>query len=97
VLIGNYRRRATRVIPLTDAAAAVESVHAGVGSVRSGTTSLNPLHGVVDRGAIEHGLPAEYVDFLRGISAQPPSPAAQALQPLFEQGMALLRRRRSAT
>ena len=35
-------------------------------------------------GAEEHGLPPEYVAFLRGVPARPETPEAAALRPLFE-------------
>jgi len=41
-------------------------------------------------GAEEHGLPPEYVAFLRGVPARPETPEAAALRPLFED---VLRRR----
>jgi len=36
-------------------------------------------------GAREHGLPAEYVEFLRAVPARPETDAARALAPLVEQ------------
>jgi hypothetical protein len=45
-------------------------------------------------GAIEHGLPAAYVDVLRDVSACAPSAASQALRPLLDGAMAALRKAR---
>ena len=97
MLIGNYQRRAIPVIPLAGDAGAVEAFTLVSERCDPALRPSTRYMALLIEGAIEHGLPAEYVDFLRGISAQPPSPAAQALRPLLEQGMALLRRRRSAT
>jgi hypothetical protein len=46
-------------------------------------------------GALEHGLPAEYVDFLRSIPARPPSLSAEALRPWLDDAMAALWPRRT--
>ena len=38
-------------------------------------------------GAVEHGLPAEYVEFLRAVPARPDTEAARAWAPLVEQAL----------
>jgi hypothetical protein len=40
--------------------------------------------GLLIAGAEEHGLPADYVEFLRRIPAQPESPEAAALRPFID-------------
>jgi hypothetical protein len=97
VLIGNYQRRVVQVIPLAGDAAAVEAFTLVSDRCDPALRPSTRYMALLIEGAIEHALPPEYVDWLRGVSAQPPSLAAQALQPMLEQGMALLRRRRSAT
>ncbi len=44
-------------------------------------------------GALEHGLPGDYVDFLRSVPARPESAAAAELRPLMDQ---VLRRPRGS-
>jgi gamma-glutamylcyclotransferase len=95
VLIGNYQRRAVQAVPL-DGDTPPFDVFTLVSERRD--ESLRPstrYMALLIEGAIEHGLPAEYIEFLRSISAEPPTRTAQALQPLVEQGLALLRKRRS--
>jgi cation transport regulator ChaC len=94
VLIGNYQRRAVEILPLAHEERAMEAFT--LVSDRTDPT-LRPstrYMALLIEGAIEHGLPAEYVEYLRGIAALPPSLAAQALRPVLDQGLALLRRRR---
>jgi hypothetical protein len=46
--------------------------------------------GVLIAGAVEHGLPAHYVDSLRALPAQPETPEAAQLRPFIDE---VLRRR----
>jgi gamma-glutamylcyclotransferase len=95
VPMGNYQRRAITVVPLADDGSAFEAFT--LVSDRH-DPELQPstryLALLID-GAVEHGLPAAYVDILRRIPARAPSPAATALRPLIDGAMALARRRRS--
>jgi cation transport regulator ChaC len=97
VLIGNYQRRAIQVIPLAGTAVAVEAFTLVSDRRDPALRPSTRYMALLIAGAIEHGLPDEYVDYLRGVSARPPSLTAQALRPMLEQGMALLRRRRATT
>jgi len=45
-------------------------------------------------GALEHGLPAEYVEALRAVPTVEPSATARALRPLIDAAMHGLRRSR---
>jgi cation transport regulator ChaC len=95
VPIGNYQRCAIEVVPLTADNGAPSSAFTLV-SDRS-DPALQPSTrylGLLIEGAIEHGLPATYVEFLRGIPACAPSAAAVALRPLLDGAMALARSRR---
>lgn len=94
VLIGNYQRRAIQVVPLADEAGAVEAFTLLSDRRDPALRPSTRYMALLIEGAVEHGLPAEYVEYLRGISARPPTLTAQALRPVLDQGMALLRRRR---
>ena len=95
VLIGNYQRCAIEVLPL--AADDGEPLAAFTLVSDRHDSALRPSTrylGLLIEGAIEHGLPSAYVEFLRGIPACAPSAAAVALRPLIDGAMALASRRR---
>jgi gamma-glutamylcyclotransferase len=94
VLIGNYERRVVPVVPLR-----------GDGEPRDAFTLTSERRdaalcpstrymALLIEGAIEHGLPAEYVDSLRAIRAQEESHAAAALRPLLDGALDLMKPRR---
>jgi len=90
VLLGNYRRIEIPVQPLSGpeqhvAAFTLTSDHRD--------PDLQPSTRYMDlliAGALEHGLPAEYVAFLRSVPARVESVEAARLRPLIEQ---VIRRR----
>ena len=95
VLIGNYERRTVPVLPLVGEGAPFDAFT--LVSDR-GDASLRPslrYMALLIEGALEHGLPTEYVDFLRGISACEESRVATAMRPLFDGALALMKPRRS--
>jgi hypothetical protein len=95
VLIGNYERRTVQVLPLVGDGVPLEVFT--LVSDRS-DASLRPstrYMALLIEGALEHGLPADYVDFLRGISACEESSTASALRPLLEGALALMKPRRA--
>ena len=85
VLLGNYRRIEIAAIPLAEpqqpmAAFTLTSEHRDP-NLQPSTRYMELLIA----GALEHGLPAEYVEFLRRIPARPESPEAARLRPLIDQ------------
>ena len=95
VLIGNYERRAVEVAPLGDGGPPFDAFTL-VSDRRD--ASLRPstrYMALLVEGALEHGLPADYVEFLRGISACEESRTASALRPLLDGAIALMRPRGS--
>jgi hypothetical protein len=89
VLIGNYERRAIAVEPLNGDAEPVEAFT--LLSERRDASLLPSTRymGLLIEGALEHGLPAAYVEYLRGIEACAESRTAAALRPLLDGAMAL--------
>jgi len=90
VLIGNYVRTTTLVVPLGGG----ELVEAfTLMSDRRDATLLPSTRymALLIEGALEHGLPAEYVDFLRAVPAREPSSAARAFQSLVDGALAAMR------
>ena len=87
VLIGNYQRITISVQPLV---APQESISAFTLTSERRDPTLLPSQrymGLLIAGALEHGLPAEYVAFLRTIPTGPESPEAAQLRPLIDQLM----------
>jgi len=90
VRIGNYRSVTVRASPLSEPALEVDA--------RTLTSDRrDPTLGPSARymasliaGAEEHGLPAEYVAFLRAVPARPETREAAAFRPLLDE---VLRRR----
>ena len=91
VLIGNYTRRALSILPLDGGATPLEAFT--LVSERRDPSLLPSTRymALLIDGALEHGLPAHYVDFLRGIGACAESRTAAALRPLLDGAMALLK------
>jgi gamma-glutamylcyclotransferase len=91
VLIGNYQRWVVAA-ELLDATPARVDAFTLMSERRDPALipSTRYMALLID-GALEHGLPAEYVDFLRSLPARPPSLSADALQPWIDEAMAALR------
>ncbi len=93
VPIGNYRRVELRVDPLVACPDAPLTAISLTSDRRD--ASLRPSTRYMElliTGALEHGLPAEYVATLRAVPARAPSATARALRPLVDAAMARLRR-----
>lgn len=87
VLIGNYDRVPIVARPLSDLS---EMIEAHTLSSSRQDPSLNPSQrymSLVIEGALEHGLPADYVAFLRSIRTNPESSQAKAFRPMLDAAM----------
>ncbi|MFI5365711.1 MAG: gamma-glutamylcyclotransferase [Candidatus Binatia bacterium] len=88
VPLGNYQRIELAVQPLTGRTDATLTAFAFMSEHRD--PALQPssryMSLLID-GALEHGLPAQYVEFLRAIPARPETPAAAQLRPLIDRVM----------
>jgi len=94
VLIGNYERRVISVAPLADDGASLEAFTL-VSERRDPSLSPSTRYmALLIDGALEHGLPAEYVEFLRAIPARAESGLATALRPLLDGAMELTKPRK---
>jgi gamma-glutamylcyclotransferase len=85
VLLENYRRIEIPVQPLS---APERHIRAFTLTSEHRDPDLRPSTRYMDlliAGAVEHGLPAEYVAFLRSIPSRPESAEAARLRPLIEQ------------
>jgi hypothetical protein len=93
VLIGNYRRAEVSISPLADPALAWRAYT--LVSDRCDPTLLpsERYMACLIAGAVEHGLPAEWIEMLRAVPARPESAEAGRLRPLVDD--ALRRRPRS--
>lgn len=94
VLIGNYERRAIPVVSLAGDGAALEAFTLTSERRAAGLCPSTRYMALLIEGALEHGLPDQYVDFLRGIPARVPSHVSEALRPLLDGAMALVKPRR---
>ena len=88
VLVGNYARVDVEVLPLAPAAAApLAAVSLSSGrrdpELRPSTRYMELLV----TGALEHGLPADYVEFLRGIPTVLEGAEAIALRALIDEAL----------
>lgn len=91
VLIGNYERIRIDATPLAAGGVPVEAFTLVAGHRVDGLLPSRRYMACLIAGAEEHGLPAEYVAFLRGVPAKEESAEAIAFRPLFEDA---LRRRK---
>jgi len=85
VLIGNYQRVEIAVSPLARSNGDSVNAFTLVSDRRDAT--LQPSTRYMDlliAGAEEHGLPADYVAFLRAIPARPPSQEAEQFRALLD-------------
>ena len=96
VLIGNYARCAIGVTPLAHGSSARPLEAFTLTSDRRDSTLVPSTRymALLVEGALEHGLPAPYVEFLRNIPAREPSAVATAMRPVVDGAMALLKPRR---
>ncbi len=88
VLIGNYQRIEIPVQALSALDAPPAAAFTLISDRRDET--LQPSTRYMDlliAGAEEHGLPAEYVAFLRSLPARPPTEEAMRIRPLMDQLM----------
>ena len=90
VRIGNYRSVTLRASSLAGPALEVDAFALTSDRRDPTLTPSERYMACLVAGAEEHGLPPEYVAFLRGVPARPETPEAAALRPLFED---VLRRR----
>ena len=95
VMIGNYERRTIGVIELASGTALDAFTLVSERHDQSLLPSTRYMALLIE-GALEHGLPAEYVEFLRGVSTCTSSAAAEAMRPLLDAAMAALRRNRGS-
>jgi len=88
VPIGNYQRITVRATPLDASAGTARSAFT-LASDRRGADLLPSKRymELVIAGAIEHGLPEEYVAGLRAVSARPDSLRAALLRPLIDRAI----------
>jgi hypothetical protein len=85
VLVDNYRRI---TIPVTSLASAGETVEAFTLVSHRRDPTLRPSHrymACLIAGAEEHGLPADYVAWLRAVPADDETPEAQAARTLIDE------------
>jgi gamma-glutamylcyclotransferase len=94
VLIGNYERRRVPIVPLDDHHAALEAFTLTSDRRDADLLPSTRYMALLIEGAVEHGLPPAYVDYLRAVPARPPSRAALAMQPLLDNALAAMKLRR---
>ena len=90
VMIGNYVRTTTLIIPLIGG----EPLEAFTLMSDRRDAALLPstrYMALLIEGALENGLPPAYVEFLRAVPAREPSAAARAFQPLVDGALAAMR------
>jgi len=90
VLIGNYVRRTISVTTLGERC----DVEAATLVSDRRDAALCPstrYMGLLIEGALEHGLPAEYIAFLRAVPARAETEAAVAIRPMLDDAMAAMR------
>lgn len=90
VLIGNYDRVLITAQPLEDAETII-AAHTLTSARRDAALNPSPRYmGLVIDGAIEHGLPPDYIAFLRSVPTGAESLQARLLRPMLD---AVMRRR----
>lgn len=88
VLVGNYQRVIVRVEPLVPQADAPDTAVSLSSDRRDATLRPSKRYmGLLIAGAQEHGLPADYIDLLRRVSAGESSAAARAFRTLIDSGL----------
>ena len=94
VRIGNYDRVEVTAWPLSDADASSFRAFSLTSNRRD--ESLRPSERYMQllvSGALEHGLPEHYVEYLRGVAAHPEDEETAKLRPLIDEGLRRMRRR----
>ena len=92
VFVDNYRWVEIEVQPLNDSAAGPVTAMTLTSDVRD--DSFQPSHRymrLLIQGALEHGLPEDYIAFLRSVPSRPESPEAAEWRPLVEEALKRLR------
>lgn len=90
VLIGNYDRIQVTAIPIGDGTQIIEA-HTLTSPRRDASLSPSPRYmGLVIDGATEHGLPPDYISYLRTVPTGSESLQAKLLRPMMD---AVMRRR----
>ncbi len=85
VLLGNYHRVHLPVVPLSPGATALDAVSLTSPQRDAQLQPSTRYMELVISGALEHGLPAEYVAALRAIPAKPPSAEALRFRALMDE------------
>jgi gamma-glutamylcyclotransferase (GGCT)/AIG2-like uncharacterized protein YtfP len=86
VPIGNYRRAEVVVAPLASPGDEPQRAFTLVSDSRVAEMLPSTRYmALLIAGALEHGLPGHYVDFLRSVPARPESAEAAELRPLIDQ------------
>lgn len=91
VLIGNYERVTVTARTREDSPSSMTAFTLTSDRRDSGLQPSQRYMNLLIEGAIEHGLPTEYVSFLRTVPAQEESPAAAMLRPLIDEALRRLR------
>lgn len=91
VLIGNYDRCVVPIGALDGGALPSEAFTLTSERRKPNLLPSTRYMALLIEGAIEHGLPAAYVDFLRAVPARAQSRAAQALQPFLDSALEAMR------
>jgi AIG2 family protein len=92
VMVGNYQRVEATVTPLTAPPHAPLTAFTLTSDRRA--PDLQPSHRYMElliAGALEHGLPAEYIAFLRSVPAQPETAEAIAFRAHLDDALRRLR------
>jgi gamma-glutamylcyclotransferase (GGCT)/AIG2-like uncharacterized protein YtfP len=84
VLIGNYRRVEVSVITLCEPALTAPAYTLTSDRRGSGLLPTTRYMSILVAGALEHQLPAEYIEFLRRVPARSESPEAARLRPMMD-------------
>jgi len=90
VLIGNYVRTTALVVPL-DGGGPVEAFTLMSDRRDAALLPSTRYMALLIEGALEHGLPADYIEFLRAVPAREPSSVARAFQPFVDGALAAMR------
>jgi cation transport regulator ChaC len=87
VLLGNYRRIEIPVQPLSEQGATHPAFTLVSDRRVAGLQPSTRYMQLLIDGALEHGLPGDYVAFLRAVPARPESRRAALLRPLLDEFM----------
>ena len=93
VLIGNYERRAVSIVALGDAVAPAGAFTLTSERRNPALLPSTRYMALLIEGAIEHNLPATYVEFLRAVPARAQSEAGVALQELLDSALEAMKPR----